>query len=204
MNRVICFDLWNTLIRSLTSGASYEEVLVELGGPRAEIYPFVRDQLMTTERTYTEMIDELFNHFKISSHAQERDIAATLWEEDNQRAIWFSGAQKLLSALQQQGDTLVLITNITAPAWNTVNPLLNLEIYFSLCFLSYAQGVSKPHPSIWQNITAGFPSTTEFWMIGDNQADDLDIPESMGWNTQLVTKNGYDLSNLREKLCRKS
>lgn len=186
---VVCFDLWDTLIQATNSrDASYEEVLVELGVPQKEIYPFVRDYLMTKGYTYEEMVDSLFNHFDITGRTERRQEAALCWEKDNKQAEWCEGALDLLQSIRSNNNILVLITNSTKPAWKTVDKKLKISSMFARVFLSWEQGVAKPNPRVWQKIESWFSGIIKptFWMIGDNERDDLSIPKERGWQTALV------------------
>ena len=83
---LICFDLYNTLITSTkTGGSAYEDVLVRLGVKREDIFPFVRDKIMTKDLTIDEVITRLFLHFNIDPqrYVNEFDEATHLWNSDN-------------------------------------------------------------------------------------------------------------------------
>lgn len=201
MKRVICFDLWNTLINTPKGGgASYEDVLVSLGITRELIYPIVRDELMTKKFSYDTMVDFLFHHFGINGHNPERKLAAQNWEEDNLSAEWFEGAKELLKKLKQQGDDIVLISNISLPSWQTVGELLQITKPFDHSFLSCHENLAKPNPLVWLRVQNWYKEPCKFWMIGDNQEDDLNIPQKMGWKTILVSKDGSEIKKLFQKL----
>ncbi len=200
---LICFDLWNTLIRSLEStGASYADVLISLGAPQPEIYPFVRDHLMVKELTYQEMVNLLFSHFGLTGpkYDSQRQEAIRVWQQDNQQVDWLPRAQEVLHTFRGcQGVTLVLITNITKPAWDAVNQKLELSQLFDYSFLSCSTGFSKPDPRVWKKIEERYPQVQPQLMIGDNATDDLLIPSQRGWQTFLVQPDGSNLPTLLEK-----
>lgn len=194
--RVICFDFWNTLARSLQGGgASYADVLVRLGAKKPEaIYPIVRDELMVGRYTYEQMVKHLCSRLGLAAITSS-DIAEAVanWACDNERVAWFDGAVELLDVLREQGDKLILITNITAPAWEAVNLRLNVARRFDKCFLSCVAGFSKPDPRVWDYVERSYLNAREYWMIGDNEVDDLAIPSSMGWKTILTGTEGVPL-----------
>lgn len=191
--RVIGVDLWNTIVKTLASptGASYGDVLVRLGVPQEEIYPFVREQLMTRRIDYDVMIDYLFSHFGIMAHEAQKREAVSLWKEDNNRAIWFDGAKELLRLLRQGQDALVLISNVTFPAWEKINTELGVAEEFDRVVCSCDLGMAKPDPRMWQVVENWYPAASEFWMVGDNELNDLAVPRQMGWKTALVDEDGF-------------
>jgi len=192
--RVTCFDFWNTLARSLQGGgASYADVLVRLGAKPETIYPIVRDDLMAGIFDYEQMVEHLCSRLGLVATSIDIAEAVTNWACDNERAAWFNGAVELLNALREQDDKLILITNITAPAWEAVNLRLNVARRFDKCFLSCVAGFSKPDPRVWNYVEWSYPNAREYWMIGDNEADDLTIPTSMGWKTILTGTEGVPL-----------
>lgn len=185
--RVICFDFWNTLARSLQGGgASYADVLARLGAKPEAIYPLVRDELMVGIFDYEQMVEHLCSRLGLVATSSDIAEAVANWACDNERTAWFNGAVELLDALREQGDKLILITNITAPAWEAVNLQLNVTRRFDKCFLSCVAGFSKPDPRVWDCVERSYPNAREYWMIGDNEADDLVLPPSMGWKTILT------------------
>ena len=199
MKRVVCFDLWNTLITSLDpTGASYEKTLVQAGVVQAEIYPLVRDQLMNADWSYKKMTSIITNHFEINDPEVAKQVV-TSWQQDNTQTTWFPGATRLLKELGKT-NILVLISNITAPGWKTVNAQLNIERYFDMVILSFAERISKPDEKLWLKVEESHPDATEYWMIGDNESDDLTVPQNRDWKTILVSKNGTDLIKIRSQL----
>ncbi len=198
-SRVICFDLWNTLIASLDpTGASYEQTLINSGVCQSDIYPIVRDHLMNKGLGYEQMAEILCNHFGITDQEVGLRVIAS-WQNDNTKTRWFKGAKTMLKKLRQS-NTLVLISNITAPGWETVNQRLGIDQHFDKLLLSFQEGVSKPSPELWDRVKILYPEAKEYWMIGDNVADDLLIPRKLGWNTIRVEKDGSTLTLVRKLL----
>ena len=127
-------------------------------------------------------------------------MAARAWEEDNCTADWFPGARELLDQLRTKGNKLVLVSNISLPAWKTVGRKLAICEPFDKVFLSCKMGLAKPDPKVWQTVESWYPEADQFWMVGDNQVDDLDVPKTMGWQTILVTKDGSNLDQAQSLL----
>lgn len=192
--RVVCFDLWSTLAYSLQgNGASYADVIVRLGADPDAIYQIVRDELMIGMFYYEQMVAHLCSHLGLAATPSDIAEAVANWARDNEHVAWFGGATELLDDLSEQGDKLVLVTNITAPAWEAVNLRLNVACRFDKCFLSCVAGFSKPDSRVWKYVKQSYPDANEYWMIGDNEADDLAIPSTMGWKTILTGTAGIPL-----------
>jgi len=203
----ICFDLYNTLITSTkTGGSAYEDVLVRLGVKREDIFPFVRDQIMTKDLTIDEVITMLFLKFDIDpqQHVNEFEEAKYLWNSDN-ACRWMDGTLELLEELKERPNTyLGLSTNVTRVGWDTVDALLSIAEKFDDCFLSWKEGMVKPEKACWLGTLERLGLTSvdpaQCWMIGDRDTDDLSTPRAMGWKTFLVSPDGSDIPRLRETL----
>src|SRR3989344_6044919 len=183
MYRVICFDLWNTLIRSPGTGANYESVLVEQGVPAEQIFPFVRDNLMTRRMSYEEMSRALFKYFALEPINSKVEKLARLWAIDNKKVDWVPGALKIVRELCTSGRIVVLVTNSTMPGWKEANRRLCLAREFDYVFVSCDEGNVKPHNKVWKTIESQFPEIAhnEFVMVGDRETEDLAIPRQRGW-----------------------
>lgn len=206
-DRVICFDLFHTLVVPADGvGTIYSDVLVELGVSRERIYSFVRASLMTSNLSVEEMVAALFDHFGIDPgvYADAFVRAVDGWTSDND-CRFVDGAEELLTELRARPRTAVcLVSNVTRPGWEEVDRRLALSPRFAGLHLSWCEGVAKPHPDCWTNLLhrLGSPDLPSHmcWMIGDNQADDLDPPAAMGWNTFLVRDSGANLYLVHEWL----
>ncbi len=205
MFHIVCLDLWNTLIHASSGSATgymeYMEPLRRRGIKENAIHRIVRDTIMTRDLSYAEMVRALTRHFQVDLSPKEEDEMVRRWQDDNDSAQWSEGAEELLRTLRRSRYELILITNLTAPAWETVDQKFRLAARFDRLVLSFKQGRAKPDPLVWENVqreaqpkyrvvgmpfTGGFNLSTRFWMVGDNEADDLTIPRRMGWNTIRV------------------
>lgn len=202
---VVCFDLFHTLVVPADGvGTIYSDVLVELGVSREQIYPFVRATLMTSNRSVEEMVAALFDHFGLDPvvYADSFVRAVDGWTSDNDCRL-VDGAEELLAELRTRPRIAVcLVSNVTRPGWEDVDRRLALSPRFAGSHLSWREGVAKPHLDCWIKLLRrlGSPDLPPHmcWMVGDNQADDLDPPAAMGWNTFLVRGSGANLHLVRE------
>ena len=185
-------------MRSEGAGASYESVLIEHGVPASEIFPFVRDNLMTRKMTYAEMAKALFNHFAIRPTSNDLAKVTELWATDNKKAALIPGALETIRALRKQGRIVVLVTNSTAPGWNAVS---HLRREFDYVYVSSDQGYAKPDTRVWEMIESWFPAVVreEFAMVGDQEIDDLAIPRQRGWGAISANEIGTLVSKCGPK-----
>lgn len=192
MERVICFDLWHTLVEPRGGRVTYPDVFVRLGAQRDAIYPIVRDHLMGCRFEYDTMCNVLCSWLDLQGSVSDINEAARRWKRDNDSASWIPGAVTTLESLRIPGHRLVLVTNITAPAWRTVGRNLQLigepSSFFDCAFASCLSGICKPSVRIWKTIEGWFPNADEFYMIGDNEAEDVAVPRERGWKTILVNE----------------
>lgn len=214
MKRVICFDLWGTLVDCRSgNNTTYEDSLAEYW-PRKTIQTAVRTLLMTNawmlqplcERkgdtvlspTYPIMARMLIAQLPMIDRAIDRDqlalAIAPLWANDNQRATWLTGAQALLELLARRGDILVLITNTTRRGWIVVNRRLGIQQRFNDVFASCDQPFAKPDPRVWRWVMNRYANAVEYWMIGNETKYDIVVPRRLGWKTLLVGTDGIDLA----------
>ncbi len=189
---VVCFDLCNTLITAGKKQRGYEIILQRFGLQKEQLYPFVRDVLMVKkEITYREMVEELFQHLGLEKEELAKLETERLWAEDNKSYVWLSGAQDCLGQLHKRGIRLVLISNLTFPAWQEIDSGLDVSSMFDELFLSCMVGISKPNPDIFRKVVEQF-AYEKFWMIGDSQLDDIEPAKLMDWQTILVPKSATD------------
>lgn len=190
---VICFDLWNTLIKSPLN-INYEDILVEAGVRQMEIYPFVRDYIMNQPiASYAQIADLIVKKFEISQDRAK--LVVEIWEQDNLNAQWIEQAQSTLMSVAP-GNQLVLISNVTQVGWSQVEEKMKIADRFSRVFLSWKECRCKPDPTIWSEVMNLFPAEVDFWMIGDSLQDDIVVPKQLGWKTIQVGRQGVSIDQV--------
>lgn len=188
MNKVWCFDLWNTLIESVPSLApSYEDVLVREGVNRQAIFPFVRDYCMIKRLTYLEFARFISAYFCIADERIHAEIIQALRHE-NEHVRWIGHAQEILKDIREQECQLVLITNSTQMGWKAADEALGLSREFSNVFLSWERKCAKPNVKVFRTVMSWFPGVApnRFIMVGDSEEHDLAPARKLGWKTFLA------------------
>lgn len=178
--KVICFDLWKTLVDS-PSEFDYVDLLLEAGVNKKEIYPFVRSQLMIRDFSgYHEIVAKLMNRFKLTDR-RLKDELIRRWIGGNQNVQWLTNAQRAIALARQNGATVVLVSNLTGPGWRDVERMLGISQHFDYRFLSFAERAAKPDGQVWKRVEEKYQKASEFWMIGDSAEDDMVVPAQKGW-----------------------
>jgi len=105
--------------------------------------------------------------------------------------VWrvFPEAPEVLQALKDRGCRLAIISN-----WDSrlrdILAGLELAEYFESIWISAELGMQKPQPEIFHHAAAqaGNIPPADCWMIGDDQANDVDAPRALGWNAVWVER----------------
>ena len=99
-------------------------------------------------------------------------------------------------------STLVLLTNGPTIHQSKKITSLGLEKWFdsSRIFISEATGVPKPQAEAFKTVEQLFPnlSPNDFWMIGDDLANDIEGAQNRNWNT-IYFKYGVEKSDVNPK-----
>ena len=216
MKRVICFDLWGTLVESPVR-QTYEDYLVQYW-PRELIQKTVRDLLMTDAwcghalaehdgkgilrpdhvRTAAMLLVDAFGFLphmgcttpSMTTFAHLLMETARRWKWENEQVKWIPGAQEVVESLKTGGDTLALVTNTTSYGDAMVDRTLEINRprgrFFTTVFNSCAHPFAKPDRRVWEWIVGRNPNADEYWMIGNDPVIDIAVPKAMGWKTILV------------------
>lgn len=213
--RVICCDLWGTLIRSIHgNGASYLDVLVDKNHSLAYLAMKVKLFLMTSawmsspwvaralqeqrNPTYLELARALTEHLHFHDRPDLASAVASRWQEDNDHIEWIPGAQDTLRWVKGQPKTkLVLITNITLTGLHAACRYMTEtgSPPFDHTIMSCQHPFAKPEPYIWERCMQVWDAQ-EYWMIGDNLVVDLAVPAALGWNSILVGKDRVSIADV--------
>lgn len=213
--KIVCFDLWGTLIRSTYTGPTYEDYIA-IRRPRAEIQATVRQVLMTRglhrnqlvghsvwDREislwqYNELVVELIHQLKLKNARLDINLLAKLWEAENKAVEWIPNATEVLTQLRRQPEIkLILVTNTSGYGWEDVDKQLGITQYFDSLFISAEELAAKPDPYVWQTVRRWYPQADECWMIGDDPLLDIAMPTALGWKTILVGANSVPIANVR-------
>ena len=190
-NKIIIFDLWQTLADSTLKPSSLFDEL-SLSDTKIARKEFLRYLFQSDLYLEDVSLEEGMKSFLSSLGIYNKDNlkkSVSLWKEMSQKSFLFDGAEKLLSALKADGHILCLLTNIDKYGYENF-PYKNILKYFDYQFLSYSHCLKKPDIKCWEAIKNHCKAEYEnMIMIGDSPEDDILPAKSLGLKTILINKN---------------
>lgn len=215
VQRVICFDLFGTLLQQQTQVLTKERYISDFGWDVERIEAEIRGALMTETSSYRFLgamaEDRMPNYRELYSLLYERlyipptdfihyfdsvpdpQQVIALWKKENQELEITQEAEAVIARFKNDSaNTLALLTNLT-PVGREATWELCQSLKFDYQYVSCMNPVAKPDPYVWQSVVLEFEAD-EYWMIGDDPVIDLAVPAAMGWKTILVGKNGVELN----------
>ncbi|OGI34470.1 MAG: hypothetical protein A2259_00975 [Candidatus Moranbacteria bacterium RIFOXYA2_FULL_43_15] len=224
MKRVICWDIWGTIIETSYTGQTYVEYLSQWKDADV-ISATVRNVLMTHEAKRSQIAfdamadDRPLNYEETAKILCARlfdpvpldlppDIklpswkkVAELWRMENEAVRWIPGAKEVILWIKKHypGDIQVLVSNTTEVGWWHVDEKLGISDLFgwSKCFLSCKGPVAKPDPFLWQLVKKEYPEANRYWMIGNSYIFDDAIPHALSFST-LVNEEPHPPEEILE------
>tara|TARA_B100001564_G_C20610131_1_gene657186 strand:- start:372 stop:1133 length:762 start_codon:yes stop_codon:yes gene_type:complete len=102
------------------------------------------------------------------------DLEQAYWQSFLNNAHLFDDAKDFLQDARGLGIPLINVTDLTAQIQFRKIVYFGLEGYFDCIVTSEEAGFDKPHPTIFElAIEKTQPKGSVFWMIGDNNQNDL-------------------------------
>jgi FMN phosphatase YigB (HAD superfamily) len=195
-NKIIIFDLWQTLADSTLKPSSlFDELfLSEAKVTRKEFLRYLfQSDLYLEDISLEEGIKNFLSGLGIYDKENLKKVVS-LWKEMSQKSFLIDGVEKLLLALKAGGYTLCLLTNIDKYGYENF-PNKNILRYFDYQFLSYSHCLKKPDTKCWEVIRNHYKTECgNMTMVGDSLEDDILPAKSLGLKTILIDKNkGVDL-----------
>lgn len=188
MIKLICFDLWETLV---TEPSSFEDIW----DPFAKKYPKkvdwqkVRDLIAHISQKKNQPTKtstaEILAEFGVSNQELVAETSKR-WEDSCDHVSAFPETIEVLRDLHANGYKLGLITNTSRYGWESVDRACGLGTVFDYLALSFRIGAVKPEPKIftWVESESGF-SGDKIVMIGDSFKSDYEAPRKIGWKSIL-------------------
>lgn len=189
MNKLIIFDLWQTL----ADAKIRPSILLDIFPAKPELKDFL-DALLGSDLFLRDT--ELENALKVFLHnfgidkKAEVDEAVSLWQKMAASSYLIDGAEKLISTLKSKGAVLSILTNVDKYGWEHFS-YPDFVSKFDHVFLSYKEGMAKPDPKCWEEIHArsGF-EYKDMIMVGDSLEYDILPARELGINTFHIKKEG--------------
>jgi len=191
MIKLICFDLWETLV---TEPFSYENIWEPFAKkyPRKADWRKVHDCIAQIVHRKNQSIEastaEILAEFGASDQTLTAEISAR-WKDSCDEVSLFPETLDVLRDLRDAGYKLGLITNTSRYGWESVERVCCIGKFFDYLALSFLIGNVKPEPEIfdWIEKKSGF-SGSDIVMIGDSFKSDYEAPRKRGWNSVLLER----------------
>lgn len=191
-NKVIIFDLWQTLADSSVRPSSILSLLSNKNISREVFLKTLSQSAIFLEnKDFSSSMKEFLPIFQCSDEKILKKVLL-LWEQMASSAYIIGGAEDLISRLRSKGCQLCLLTNIDQFGHEKF-PFPEFLENFEYSFLSYREGIAKPDFRCWQTIRDYFGvEYSNMTMIGDSYADDIEPASNLGISTiQVNGVSGY-------------
>lgn len=191
MNKLIIFDLWQTL----ADAKLHPSILIDVFPVKPELKDFLN--ALSTSDLFLKDI-ELKNALRVFllnfgiNKESEIDEAISLWQKMTASSYLIDDAEDLISILKSKRVTLSILTNVDKYGWEHF-PFLDFISKFDHVFLSYKEGIAKPDPKCWEEIRvrSGF-DYKDMIMVGDNLEYDILPAQKLGIDSfQIQKEKGF-------------
>ncbi len=185
MTKLICFDLWETLVnKPLTTEDCWEPLA--LAYPEklssSNVHELTRNILQRRKNQPTQAsIHEVMKLLDVTDPIIEKEVSK-LWNNSCDNVALFPETLEVLKDLRQSNFKLGLITNTSQYGWESIQKKFSLGNYFDFLSLSFEQEYVKPEPEIFAFIEkqSGIPNE-EIAMVGDSYENDILSSRRRGW-----------------------
>lgn len=191
-NKVIIFDLWQTLADSPVRPSSILGLLPNKNiSQEVFLKTLSQSAIFLENKDFSSSMKEFLASFQCSDEKILKKVLL-LWEQMASSAYIIDGAEDLISRLRSKGCQLCLLTNIDQFGYEKF-PFPEFLENFEYSFLSYREGIAKPDFRCWQTIRDHFGvEYSNMIMIGDNYLDDIEPASNLGISTiQVDGVTGY-------------
>ncbi len=190
-NKIIIFDLWQTLADSTLKPLDLFDSLFKLDKiiSKDDFSKILfRSDLYLKDSPLEEGLKSFLSDLGISNK-EKLEMTIYLWKEMVQKSFLVNGSEAMLLALKTRGYKLCLLTN-TDKYGHENFPFKNFLNFFDHQFLSYKNGLIKPDIKCWEVIRDYYKSDYKnMVMIGDSIVNDTVPSESLGLSTILIDIN---------------
>lgn len=184
----IAFDVFGTLCHGHSSYGPYIKLRDTLNLPSESF----REIAMTKDISLAEIVKHLRNDELTIS---EKDLVSRCMgeiSEDCKNIVLFDDVIPTLTTLKNAGVPYGLISNLAQPYAKPVIELLEAHCLLppnELCLWSFAEGVMKPDPIIFNRFCKRVnESPSHVLVVGDKERNDLQGPRLIGCQSRLLLR----------------
>lgn len=190
-NKVIIFDLWQTLADSALKPSDLFDSLFKLDNTISKndfLKILFESDLYLKDMLLKEGLESFLSDLSIFNK-KKLETTISLWKEMIQKSFLIDGSKAVLTALKNRGYKLCLLTNIDKYGHENF-PFKAFLSLFDYQFLSYKNGLIKPDIKCWEIIRDHYKSDYKnMVMVGDSAENDVAPSEYLGLSTILIDVN---------------
>jgi len=193
-NKIIIFDLWQTLADSALKPSDLFDNLFKLDNSISKnnfLKILFKSVLYLRDTPLEEGLKSFLSDLGISNK-EKLETVISIWKEMIKKSFLINGSEAMLIALKNQGYKLCLLTNIDKYCYENF-PFKNLLDLFDYQFLSYKKRLIKPDIKYWEAVKDHYKTDYEnMIMVGDSIENDIAPSKSIGLSTILIDINKKD------------
>jgi HAD superfamily hydrolase (TIGR01549 family) len=193
-NKIIIFDLWQTLADSALKPSGLFDSLFKLDNTISKndfLRILFKSDLYLKDISLEDGLKSFLSDLSISNKEKPETIIS-IWKEMIKKSFLIGGSEAILIALKNQGYKLGLLTNIDKYGYENF-PFKNFLNLFDYQFLSYKNGLIKPDIKCWEAVKDHYKTDYKnMIMVGDSIENDIAPSKSLGLSTILIDINKKD------------
>ncbi|MFH0804099.1 MAG: HAD family hydrolase [Candidatus Zambryskibacteria bacterium] len=193
-NKIIIFDLWQTLADSALKPSDLFDNLFKLDNTISKndfLRILFKSDLYLKDISLEKGIESFLSDLGISNK-EKLETVTSIWKEMVKKSFLINGSEDMLMTLKNQGYKLCLLTNIDKYGYENF-PFKDLLSLFDYQFLSYKNGLIKPDVKCWEAIKDHYKTDYKnMVMVGDSVENDMIPSKSVGLSIILIDINKKD------------
>ena len=189
--KVVLFDLWQTLICSLAIDPT-DTVQILLNGEALSMHPeFVTECLTNGTKRPGRFLAQVARRTGREFTPEKLQLFRELLAQERKGVTLFDDSMPTISAMQEQGIRLGIISNLWPFAVKRIMHLLDADNSFEHVVLSCDVGLRKPDPRIFQLAASLFGvDPADCLMVGDSLSSDIQGALAAGMQAALINRDG--------------
>lgn len=191
MAKLICFDLWETLVTESSTTEGIWEPLIKAfpaQAPWPKVHAFIKQILHKKDQATLASVREIFEELGVGDDGLAVEVS-TRWDVSCAGTAIFPDTIEALEQVRKKGFQMGLITNTSRYGWDVVEKKFQLGHFFDYRAVSFECKAVKPEPAIFEYIehVSGLKGA-DVMMIGDSYKSDFVSPRERGWGSIFLDR----------------
>jgi FMN phosphatase YigB (HAD superfamily) len=191
MAKLICFDLWETLVTESSTTEGIWGPLMEAypdKAPWEKVHALIKQIMHKKDQSTIASTLEILEALEIDDDEVAAEVSRR-WNTSCDGSTIFPDTIEALEEARKRGFQLALITNTSRYGWDVIENRFQLSKRFDYLALSFECKAVKPEPAIFEYIErASKLPGSEIVMIGDSYRSDYLPPRERGWRSVLLDR----------------